>query len=265
MKLNSSVLTLDWATVTDKIREFIKDYVKEARARGIVLGLSGGIDSSTAAALSALAIGGENVTGLILPERETYNMSDIEDARLIAKKFGLRTEILDITSVIKAFQDTIPIFDNDDKLCKGNLKARVRMIFLYYYANKFNLLVCGTSDKSEVMIGYFTKWGDSAADIAPLMFLYKTQVRKLAEYIGIPNKIINKPSTPSLWPGQTAEGEIGIKYEILDLILYGLEHSMSAEEIANQLNLDKSIVESVRQRVHLAEHKRKNPLTVKIQ
>ncbi|MEM3161726.1 MAG: NAD+ synthase [Candidatus Bathyarchaeia archaeon] len=265
MKLSSSILTLDWASVAEKIKRFIKDYVEESGASGIVLGLSGGIDSSTAAALSALAIGGENVIGLMLPEIETYNMNDIEDAKLVAKKFGLRTEILDITPAIKAFQNTIPIFDHNDKLCKGNLKARVRMIFLYYYANKFNLLVCGSSDKSEVMIGYFTKWGDSAADIAPLMSLYKTQVRKLAEYIGVPGKIVNKPSTPSLWPGQTAEGEIGIKYEILDLILYGLEHSMSTEEIAEQLNLDKSIVESVKEKIHLAEHKRKIPPTVKIQ
>jgi len=265
LKLTQQVLDLNWEEVKTKITRFIKDYVEKAKAKGIVLGLSGGIDSSTAAALSAIALGGHKVLGLMLPEKETYSPTDIEHAKLVAEKFGIKTEIIDITPTLEALQKSIPIFDPEDKLCKGNLKARTRMLYLYYYANKLNLIVCGSSDKSEVMIGYFTKWGDVAADISPLMDLYKTQVRKLAGHIGIPEEIIEKPPSPMLWPGQTAEEEIGLKYEVLDLILYGLEHFMKVEQIAEQLSLPKDTVEKVRRRWKAMEHKRRMPLTAKLQ
>jgi NAD+ synthase len=265
LKLTQQVLDLDWEEVKTKITRFIRDYVEKVKANGIVLGLSGGIDSSTAAALSAMALGGDKVLGLMLPEKETYNLTDIMHAELVAEKFGIKTVTIDITPTLEALQKSIPIFDPEDKLCKGNLKARTRMLYLYYYANKLNLIVCGSSDKSEVMIGYFTKWGDVAADISPLMDLYKTQVRKLARHIGIPEEIIEKPPSPMLWPGQTAEGEIGLKYEVLDLILYGLEHFMKVEQIAEQLNLPKDLVEKVKRRWKAMEHKRRMPLTTKLQ
>ncbi|MGQ9538215.1 MAG: NAD+ synthase [Candidatus Bathycorpusculaceae bacterium] len=265
MKLTQSVLDLNWGEVKVKITRFISDYVEKAGAKGIVLGLSGGVDSSTAAALSAIAIGGHKVLGLLLPEKETYNPKDIEHAKLVAEKFGIKTEKIDITPAIKALQKTMPLFDPEDNLCKGNLKARTRMIYLYYYSNKLNFIVCGSSDKSETMIGYFTKWGDAAADIAPLMDLYKTQVQKLARYISVPEEIVNKPPSPALWPGQTAEGEIGIRYETLDLILYGLEHFMKPEEIAKQLGLQEELVGKVKRRWQTTEHKRRMPLTTKIQ
>jgi NAD+ synthase len=265
LKLTSSVLELDWAEVETKITRFIKDYVLKSKAKGIVLGLSGGIDSSTVAALSAKAIGGNNVLGLMLPEKETYNPKDIEHAKIIAEKFGLKTEIIDITPVLEAFRKSMQIFDDKDRLCKGNLKARTRMVYLYYYANRLSLIVCGSSDKSETMIGYFTKWGDVAADISPIMDLYKTQVKKLARHIGIPKEIVEKPPSPTLWPGQTAEEELGLKYETLDLILYGLEHFMKTDEIAEQLGLQKALVEKVKKRWQSMEHKRRVPLTTKLQ
>jgi NAD+ synthase len=263
--LAPSVLELDWAEIEAKITRFIRDYVQKSKAKGIVLGLSGGIDSSTVAALSAKAIGGNNVLGLILPEKETYNPKDIEHAKLVAEKFELKTEAIDITPALEALRKTIPIFDDKDKLCKGNLKARTRMLYLYYYANRLNLIVCGSSDKSETMMGYFTKWGDVAADISPIMDLYKTQVQKLARHIGIPEEIVEKPPSPALWPGQTAEEELGLKYETLDLILYGLEHFMKTEEIAEQLGLQKALVERVKKRWQSMEHKRRMPLTTKLQ
>ncbi|MEM4733575.1 MAG: NAD+ synthase [Candidatus Bathyarchaeia archaeon] len=265
MKLAPDVLELDLSEVAKRIQRFIKEYIENAGAHGIVLGLSGGIDSNTVAALCSLAIGGNRVMGLILPESETYNSRDIEDAKLVAEKFGLKTQICDITTILESFYKTIPIFDPEDKLCKGNIKARVRMICLYYYANKLNMIVCGSSDKSETMMGYFTKWGDAAADIAPIMDLYKTQVRKLAEYIGIPHELAAKPSTPGLWPDQLAEIELGIKYETLDLILYGLEHFMATEEIAEQLGLKKALIEKVKGRWLAVEHKRRLPLAPKIE
>lgn len=264
MKLEQSVLDLDWSTVETKVKLFIQDYVEKSEAKGVVLGLSGGIDSCTTAALSALAVGEDKVLGLLLPEEETYNATDVEDAKLVAEKFGFKTEMIDITSTLEAFYNSIPIFAKTDKLCKGNVKARARMIYIYYYANRLHMLVSGSSDKSETMIGYFTKWGDVAADISPIMDLYKTQVQKLAQHIGVPKEIVTKPASPTLWPGQLAERELGIKYENLDLILYGLEHFMKTEEIAQQLGIEKVLVEKIKRRWLFMEHKRRMPLTAKI-
>ena len=265
MKLTPSVLELDLSEIEKRIRRFIKKYVENSGTDGIVVGLSGGIDSSTIAALSSLSIGGDRVLGLMLPEKETYNPKDIDDAKLVAEKFGLKTQICDITPVLESFYKTIPIFDQADKLCKGNIKARTRMIYIYYYANKLNRIVCGSSDKSETMMGYFTKWGDVAADISPIMDLYKTQVRKLAAHLGLPAELAAKPSTPALWPNQLAETELGIKYETLDLILYGLERFMTTEEIARQLNIENTLVKKVKNRWLSAEHKRRMLLTAKLE
>lgn len=265
MRLTSEALELDWREVEEKIKRFIRDYVEKVGAHGIVLGLSGGIDSCTVAALSALAIGGEKVLALMLPEKETCNVEDIKHAEAVAEKFGLKAAKIDITPVLEAFYSSIPDFDSGDNLCKGNIKARTRMIYIYYYANKFNMLVCGSSDKSETMMGYFTKWGDVAADISPIMDLYKTQVRRLARHIGVPEEIVAKPSSPGLWPGQFAEEELGASYEILDLILYGLEHFMETREIAKQLSVEEEIVEKIKRRWLASEHKRRLLLTTKLE
>jgi NAD+ synthase len=265
LELTPSVLDFDLSEVEKRIKRFIKDYVDNSRASGVVLGLSGGVDSSTIAALCASALGGDRVLGLMLPEKETYNSKDIEDAKVVAEKFGLKTQICDITPALEGFYKSIPIFDAADRLCKGNIKARSRMIYLYYYANKQNRIVCGSSDKSETMMGYFTKWGDVAADISPIMDLYKTQVRKLATHLGVPRELAEKPSTPALWPNQSAEGELGIKYETLDLMLFGLERFMAPKEIADQLGIEVNQVEKVKARWLAVEHKRRMPLTAKLE
>lgn len=264
MNLTPTVLEMDFSETQKRICRFIKEYVENTAAKGIVLGLSGGIDSATIAALSSLAIGGENVLGLMLPEKENFNQKDIDDATTVADQFNISTQICDMTQTLNGFYREIPIFDPADRLCKGNIKARTRMIFLYYYANKQNRIVCGSSDKSETMMGYFTKWGDAAADIAPILDLYKTQVRKLALHMGIPKELALKPSTPGLWPNQLAETELEIKYETLDLILFGLERFIPLEEIAQQLNVDLTLVEKVKARWLLNEHKRRLPLAPKV-
>lgn len=264
MKLTPSLLEIDFSETQKRICRFIKEYVENTGAKGIVLGLSGGIDSATIAALSSLAIGGENVLGLMLPENENFNQKDVDDAKGVAEQFHLETQVCDISDALNGIYGTIPVFDQTDKLCKGNVKARTRMIYLYYYANKQSRIVCGSSDKSESMMGYFTKWGDAAADIAPIMDLYKTQVRKLAIYLGIQKELAEKPSTPSLWPNQLAESELGIKYENLDLILFGLERFMAPEEVAEQLSIEKVLVNKVKSRWLANEHKRRMPLAPKI-
>lgn len=264
LKLTSDILKLDSPSVEARIKRFIRDYVEKCGASGVVLGVSGGLDSCTTAALASLSLGGRKVLGLVLPEEETYNATDIQHTKLVAQKFGFDLEIIDVSSTLRACFQSLPIYDTADKLSKGNVKARIRMIYLYYYANKLNRLVCGTSDKSETMMGYFTKWGDAAADISPLMDLYKTQVRQLALHMGVPAEIVAKPPSPRLWPDQLAEEELGVKYEILDLILFGLEHFMNSEEIAEQLKLPVKTVNDVKRRWLATEHKRRLPLTAKL-
>lgn len=264
LKLSPDALKLDWPLVTDRIKRFIKDYINKSGAKGIVVGVSGGVDSSTTAALASLAIGGEKVLALSMPEEETYSDTDIKHIQMLAEKFGFQLETIDLSPILKAYYSSLPIYDEKEKRSKGNLKARTRMICLYYYANRLGRIVCGSSDKSETMMGYYTKWGDVAADISPLMDLYKTQVRQLATYIGVPKEIVTKPSTPALWPGHLAEEELGIKYETLDLILLGLENFLTSEEIARQLNLPLKLVLEIKTRWLTNEHKRRAPLTIKL-
>ena len=264
VKLTPSLLEIDFSEAQKRICRFIQEYVENAGAKGIVLGLSGGIDSGTIAALASLAIGGKNVLALMLPEQENFIQKDIDDAKFVAEQFHLETQVCDISDALNGIYGAVPMFDQTDRLCKGNVKARTRMIYLYYYANKQNRIVCGSSDKSETIMGYFTKWGDAAADIAPIMDLYKTQVRKLALHLGIPKDLALKPSTPALWPNQLAESELGIKYETLDLMLYGLERFMTPVEVAEQLDIEKVMVEKVKSRWLANEHKRRMPLAPKI-
>ncbi len=263
MILTKEAMKLDLPLTTTRLKRFIKDYVQKATVKGAVLNLSGGIDSSTAVALTTLALGKNKVLALSLAEKETRNPIDIKHTKMLAEKFGFKLERIDITNVLEAYYKSIPAFDPRDKLSKGNIKARARMICLYYYANRRNRIVIGSSDKSETMMGYFTKWGDIAADISPLMDLYKTQVRQLAAHIGVPRGIIEKPSTPQLWPGQLAEEELGIKYETLDLILLGLENFLSPEEIAKKMKLPLKLVMGIKTRWLSNEHKRRAPLTMK--
>lgn len=263
MQLNASMLEMDYPLVEKKIVNFIKDYVETHNFEGVVLGLSGGIDSCTIAALASRALGNKKVLGLILPEEETHSTIDINDARKIASIFNIETKYYDMSKVLKSFYNNLSLFDQDI-IIKGNIKARTRMIYLYYYANKFNRIVCGTSDKSETMIGYFTKWGDGASDIAPIMDLYKTQVQNLAIHLGIPKEIALKPPSPNLWLNQTAESELGIKYQTLDLILYCLEKKIKIENIVKELKIRKSTVQKIKNKILLSAHKRGLPVTIKI-
>jgi len=265
MPLTAEILKIDAEDVKRRIVRFIRDYVERSGANGVVIGLSGGLDSSTAAALCSLALGGDRVLGLIMPERETYRPVDVEHARMVAEKFGIPVEEVDLTRILEAYWASLPVYEPRDRVSNGNLKARVRMTVLYYYANRLNRLVCGTSDKSEAMVGYFTKWGDGAADIEPIMDLYKTQVRQLARHIGVPKEIVEKPPAPNLWPGQLAEEELGIRYEVLDLILYGLEHFMTPREVVREVNVPVELVEMVLRRWRASEHKRRMPPCVKLE
>jgi len=222
---------LDLLTITNHIIEFIKNEVTRANSQGVVLGLSGGIDSSVALSLSAKALGHKNVLGLILPDKNVSHQNDIDDAIELASKLEVNFHIIDITEIKQKYVDVLPL----DKKSIGNLTARIRMNFIYYYANIEHKLVLGTSDKSELMLGYFTKFGDGAADIFPLADIYKTEIRELGKYLNLPEKILLKKSSPSLWKDQTAENEIGMQYEKIDIILKTIEETQS-ENLYNELS-----------------------------
>ncbi len=249
----------------DRIKRFLLTLREKTRASVFVVGMSGGLDSSVTAALCALAVGRRNVIGISLPEKETSNQRNMRDAEEVADKFGFRFEIIDISPLVAAAVTCIPVLDRrKGAVPYANIKARLRAVVLYYHANKRRGLVVGTGDKSEIMMGYFTKFGDGACDVLPLADMYKTSVRHLARILGIPKKIYYKPPSPELWPGQTAEEELGVEYDKLDAILWGLERWIDPRDIARESGLSIELVNRVRERWLGSEHKRRPPLTLKL-
>ena len=256
----ASAPPLDYDYAVERIIEFIRDAVRRTGTRGVVIGLSGGVDSSVSAALAVKALGRGGVVGLILPDFETTPPEDVEDAEELAESLGIEHHKLDIHGIYETYGRLLPFFDEGRRVANGNLRARIRMTILYYYANISNRLVCGTSDKSELLLGYYTKYGDGGVDIMPIADLYKTQVRELARRLGLPRKLSEKPSSPRLWPGQMAESELGITYEEADQILYlYVDHNRSIEEIAGETGISIEKIKAVIQRVHRNEHKRVPP------
>jgi NAD+ synthase len=187
---------------------------------GIVIGLSGGVDSAVAAAFSCRAVGGEKVLGLSLPS-SINNPADITDAAALCKQMGMIHRVVSIEPMLDGFK-TMPDF-KDSRYLLGNLMARTRMAVLYYHANRDQKIVCGTSNRSEYMLGYCTKFGDNAADLQPLLHLYKTEVYEYAHELGIPESIIRKAPSAGLWEGQRDEEEIGLSYTEIDHSLRSLE------------------------------------------
>lgn len=244
-----------------KVREilgFIRRQVREAGAKGVVLGMSGGLDSSTVAALCVKALGPERVLGIHMPDENT-DPSDTEDVRELSKRLGIKLRIIELGPVLQGFKN-LPEFGRS-KLVLGNLKARIRMAILYYYANLLGYLVAGTSNRSELRVGYFTKYGDGASDFLPLGSLYKTEVRDLARKLGLPERIIQKVPTAGFWPGQTDEGELGISYEKLDGIYRGLDKGKKPEQIARELGINIRQVREIISREKRTRHKRVPPPT----
>ncbi len=200
------------------IAGFIQHRVADAGASGVVLGLSGGIDSATALAIAVEALGAEAVHGLLLPHGETVSTGM---AAAHAAALAVETREVDIAPLASAFSDATPFFESREQ--QGNLRARLRMVLLYGAAAERGALVLGTSNKSELLTGYYTKWGDGGADLLPLGDLYKSQVQLLATALGVPAAIRERPPTAELWEGQTDEGELGLPYAQLDQLLAALE------------------------------------------
>jgi len=299
VEFNSNILRIgNMENVSSKIQEFIRNQLVSFKRRGIVIGLSGGIDSAVTAALCAKAIGSDKILGLILPEKDS-NPKSKHYAELLAQRLGIRTEIVDMTQILQSFgiyeiRDSIvkKNFAQFDSSCKYRLvvpndllekervavpyleildgagtlhkvklsledyysitaattvKLRTRMTMLYFFAEKNNYLVAGTTNKSEYVQGYFVKYGDGGVDFDPIVDLYKTQVYQLAEHLQIPKEIVDRKASPDTWSFEVSDEEFffSLPYEIIDLLWYARENNILAEKIETSLSLTKEQISRV--------------------
>jgi len=251
------VLDIDLASAERRILKFIREVVKGAGAKGVVVGLSGGVDSAVAGALCVKAIGKEKVTVLLMPSDFTP-AADLADAHELVTKWGVRAFEFNISRA--AEQLTGAFGFESDKIARANVQARVRMILNYLTANSFGLLVAGTGDKSEESLGYFSKFGDGGADFLPIAHLYKTQIRQLGSRLGLPDKVVNKPASPQLWPGHKASDELPADYDRLDPLLYYLfDKKLSPPAAAKKAGLPLQLAKTVVRMSKNSAHKRALP------
>lgn len=257
---------IDPKKTVDTISGFIKEVIEESKSEGLIVGLSGGIDSSVVTYIASQSVSRDKILGLIMPS-ETTATEDVQDALAVAEVLGIKKKIIPIDNIIEKIStlSVDSISDKQYQLAQANLKARARMMILYYHANAMNRLVLGTGNKSELLVGYFTKYGDGGVDILPLGDLYKTDVQKIGIHMSIPLNILNKPPTAGLWQGQTDEDELGITYGLLDKILYLLEdEKLLSGQIANKLDIPEEEVLRIMSLILSAEHKLVPPPLPKI-
>jgi NAD+ synthase len=251
---SDSLLDLDFGKVSKRIQNFVSSYVSVS-ANGLIIGLSGGLDSSVVLKLAVNALSPSRVLGILIPSDMTPKL-DIDQAIELAESLGVKYHVFDINPLLEKYAEAMP----DNKIARGNLMARIRMGILYYYANINGYLVAGTSDKSEYHIGYFTKFGDGAADILPIAGLYKTQVRALGKFLGIPSAIVEKKSSPRLWKDHFAEEELGMEYEFIDSVLYLLiDKKMKPKNVAKKLEIPVNQVSKILDMMEKNSHKRNTP------
>jgi NAD+ synthase len=245
----------------DTIVEFIRQKVEESGGNGVVVGLSGGIDSALVSKLCVDAVGADKVLNTFMPTASS-SRSDREEAEEFSREIETEFKVVDITPAVEGFKMLLPSIDRKELL--GNVMARCRMVVLMHQANLMGRIVMGTGNKSELLVGYFTKYGDGGVDFLPIGDLYKTEVRELAKKVGIPRRLIEKAPSAGLWEGQTDEGELGVSYEKLDQILLGFEMLVDNRDISRDTGIDLNIVEMVWRRYLDTVHKRKAPLIPKV-
>lgn len=234
---------------------FIKSEITRAGFKRAVVGLSGGIDSALSCALAAEALGSENVLAVRMPYKSSSPES-LEHAQMVIEQFKVRSETIEITDVVDALIARDPEMS---KMRKGNIMARARMIVLYDQSEVFKGLVVGTGNKTEILLGYSTLWGDSASALNPIGDLYKAQVQQLARGLNIPAAVVDKAPSADLWAGQTDEDELGFTYEEVDKLLYLLVDQRYSPEECVEAGFDRSFVEKVVTRVRRSQFKRMLP------
>ena len=251
----NKIIEQDYSKISNKIQNSLRQKLEEIKSNGVIFGLSGGVDSVVTAYLCANSIK-DNTTVLILPDSKISPKEETEDAIKVVDELGLNYRLLDINLIHGSYAKNL---EPDDKAL-GNLSARIRKNIIYYYANAKNLTVLGTSDKTEHLIGYFTKFGDGAADLLPISSLYKNQVRGLAKYLGVPDSIIKKKSGPNLWKNHFAEIELDASYEQIDCILYCIfDEKISIDETIKRTEIDRNTVEKIYNLYKKSKHKRITP------
>ena len=242
----------DYDTIVETLEDFLEEQIDKTQSKGVILGLSGGIDSAVIAYICKRKLK-EKTLALIMPDTSITPKSETEDALKMIALTGIEYKLIDIKPIINEYS----MYLEPNEKARGNLRARVRTNMLYYYANSKNYLVLGSSDKSEFNIGYFTKFGDGASDITPIISLYKLQVREIAKHLGVPENVIAKKSSPHLWKDHEAEEELGASYEEIDSILYSLyEKKQSVDETEKNTQINREIIEKIQQLHINSEHKR---------
>ena len=253
-------LSLNTAVVRSFLVRFLADEVRSAGFTHGVVGLSGGVDSAVTAFLAAEALGRENVTAVMMPYRASSRES-LLDAQLVVDALGVRSSTVDITPMVDPYIESQHV---EDRVRAGNVMARQRMIVLYDFSARERALVLGTSNKTELLLGYGTLFGDMASAVNPLGDLYKTQVWQLAAGIGVPERIVQKKPSADLWSGQTDEGELGFSYADADRLLFAMIDERHTDEELVAMGFDGRFIRSVRTMVQKSQFKRRPPLVAKI-
>ncbi len=253
-------LTLDWDLCTKILSGFIQSEVRRTGFHRVIVGLSGGVDSSLAASLAAAAMGPGNVWGVGMPYKASSPES-LTHARLIAEKLGINFFQVDITPQIDAYFAAVP---DADHIRRGNKMARERMTVLYDHSARLEALVLGTSNKTELLLGYGTLYGDMASALNPIGDLYKTQVRCLASHLEVPPEIVGKQPSADLWVGQTDEEELGFTYEAVDRLLYYLVDRRYKLPALIELDFEAHFVQAVSRKIQSSQYKRRPPVIAKI-
>lgn len=253
-------LVLNAALAERALTGFVRDAVGTAGAKGVVVGLSGGVDSALAAGLAARGLGSQNVHAFYLPYRSS-SADSRSDAEASAAAFGLRLETIDITPMIDAY---FAVETEADNVRRGNKMARERMTILFDQAKKLGCLVLGTSNKTEILLGYSTVFGDNASSLNPLGDLYKQQVWQLSRHLGVPASVIDKKPSADLWPGQTDEGDLGFQYEVADEVLFLMfDQGLAPEEVVER-GYPETVVERISQLEHQNRFKRRLMLIARL-
>lgn len=253
-------LELDTSAVAELLTGFVRDEIRRTGLSRAVIGLSGGVDSAVSAFLTAAALGPDNLLCVMMPYR-TSSDDSLAHARLVVEQLGIHAETVEITSMVDPLVATDPGMSN---VRRGNIMARARMIVLYDRSSREGGLVVGTGNKTEMLLGYSTLFGDSACAINPLGDLYKTQVWALARHLGVPDAIIEKAPSADLWTGQTDEEELGFSYHAADEILYFMIDERMDDAQLQKQGFDPALVTSVRRMVQRNQFKRMPPVIAKV-